>query len=88
MQCKELLSTLNDYLDGETREALCQAIREHLAHCDACRIVVDDLRKTITLYRAGNESPLPAGLHDRLYSIMRERWAARFPSTEGARDNR
>jgi predicted anti-sigma-YlaC factor YlaD len=78
MKCEELLGALNDYLDGETQSALCQALQEHLADCNPCRIVIDNIRQTITLYRAGDVVSLPAGLHERLRSIMRERWAARF----------
>jgi predicted anti-sigma-YlaC factor YlaD len=79
MQCDELLSALNDYMDGDTRSAICQAIREHMAECKACRIVIDNIRQTITLYRAGEIMPLPAGLHEKIHSIMRQRWAAKFP---------
>jgi predicted anti-sigma-YlaC factor YlaD len=78
MKCKELLGALNEYVDGETQSALCRALQEHLAHCDSCRLVIDNMRRTITLYRAGEVVPLPPGLHERLHSIMHERWAAKF----------
>ena len=74
MQCHEVLSGLNEYLDGETESALCQALRQHLAGCKTCRVVIDNLRQTITLYRAGQEVPFPRGLHERLLAIMRQRW--------------
>ena len=79
MKCEELLGALNDYLDGETQSALCQALQEHLAGCNPCRVVIDNIRQTITLYRAGERMPLPAGLHERIRSIMQNRWAAKFP---------
>lgn len=85
MQCKELLSALGEYVDGQPQSALCQAIEQHLADCNPCRIVIDNIRQTITLYRAGEAFPLPAGLHDRLRSILREHWAASFPDAEGKR---
>ena len=65
MRCDELLSALNEYLDGDTRSALCQALQEHLANCNSCRVVIDNIRQTITLYRVGEASPLPAGLHEK-----------------------
>jgi hypothetical protein len=74
MKCEELLGGLNDYLDGETRSALCQALQQHLADCDACRIVVDNLCGTITLYRVGQEVELPVGFHQRLCNALRQRW--------------
>ncbi len=79
MHCQELLSTLNEYVDGETQSALCQALREHLAGCKSCRVVIDNIRQTITLYRAGEKVSFPPGLHERLCAIMRQRWAAKFP---------
>jgi predicted anti-sigma-YlaC factor YlaD len=74
MKCEELLSALNDFVDGETQAALCQALQEHLAGCNSCRIVVDNIRQTIRLYRAGQQVELPAGLHERLCGIMRRQW--------------
>jgi len=79
MKCQELLGALNEYVDGETQSALCQAIQEHLADCDPCRIVVDNIRQTITLYRAGEATPLPPGLHEKMRAILREHWEAKHP---------
>jgi predicted anti-sigma-YlaC factor YlaD len=76
MKCQELLGALNDYLDGDTRSALCRALQDHLADCESCRIVIDNIRQTITLYRAGETMPMPPGLHERVRSIVQQRWAA------------
>lgn len=76
MVCHDLLSALNDYLDGETESAICRELQEHLAGCTTCRIVVTNLRHTITVYRTGD--PMPKGLHERIHSILRERWKARM----------
>ena len=79
MKCDELLGVMNEYLDGETQSALCETLQGHLADCHSCRLVIDNIRQTITLYRAGEKMPLPPGLHERLCAIMREQWAAKFP---------
>jgi predicted anti-sigma-YlaC factor YlaD len=83
MQCQELLSHLDEYVDGETQSALCRALREHLAGCESCRVVVDNIRQTITLYRAGARVSFPPGLHERLCAIMRQQWAELHPLTKG-----
>jgi hypothetical protein len=75
MQCDELLLGVNEYLDGETQSALCLALRVHLAGCKTCGVVIDNLRQTIRLYRAGRQVALPPGLHEKLSAIMRQRWA-------------
>jgi predicted anti-sigma-YlaC factor YlaD len=83
MKCPELLGALNDYVDGETQSALCRMLQKHLADCKSCRVVIDNIRQTITLYRAGEAMRLPTGLHEQIRSIMHDRWAAQFPSTDG-----
>ncbi len=88
MKCRELLSALNDYVDGETQSALCRALQEHLADCNPCRVVIDNIHQTITLYRAGEVMPLPAGLHENIRSIMKNHWAARVPLGGGPRSHR
>lgn len=77
MNCRELLGALSEYEDGQTHSALCQAICAHLEHCENCRLVIDNIRQTITLYRAGAEESLPPALHQRLLGVMRRRWMAR-----------
>jgi predicted anti-sigma-YlaC factor YlaD len=79
MKCQELLGALNDFVDGETQSALCRALQEHLADCNPCRIVIDNVRQTITLYRTSELMPLPVGLHENIRLIMQERWTTAFP---------
>jgi predicted anti-sigma-YlaC factor YlaD len=84
MKCEELLAALNEYVDGEQQSALCQALQEHLVHCNPCQIVIDNIRHTITLYRAGEAVLLPAALHEQLRSLLREQWARKFPAASGS----
>jgi anti-sigma factor RsiW len=66
--CHELLSSLSDYIDGELEPGLCAEIERHLEECDKCRVVVDSLRKTITLYHVIAESAeVPHEVRERLY---------------------
>lgn len=70
--CREMLSSLSEYLDGELEAELCAAIESHLAECKNCRIVVDTLRKTITLYHQHAEQDLsmPEEVHLRLFKRL------------------
>lgn len=52
MNCIEVLEQLADYLDEGARADLCEAINEHLEKCPNCRIEVETVRRTITLYRS------------------------------------
>ncbi len=79
MKCKEILAALSDYVDGELDSALRGALQKHLADCNPCQLVVDNVRQTITLYKSGRPIELPAALRERLRRALRERWEMQFP---------
>lgn len=67
-ECRYLLESLSDYVDGCLDDTLCQEIERHMEGCENCRIVVDTLRKTISLYHATAASPeMPEDVRERLY---------------------
>lgn len=70
--CQDLLSSLSDYVDGTLGENICQEIEAHLAGCHNCRIVVDTLRKTITLYKdvSAESADVPQAVRERLYRTL------------------
>jgi anti-sigma factor RsiW len=74
MKCEELLKMLNDYVDGEIDVAVCEEFEKHLAGCNPCQIVVDTVRKTITLYRGKDVFELPAEFRQQLYQSLRDKW--------------
>jgi anti-sigma factor RsiW len=80
MKCKEILAALSDYLDGELDPELLRGLQQHLADCNPCQLVVDNVRQTITVYKSGRPIELPAELRARLRRALRERWEMRFPS--------
>ncbi len=78
MTCEELLEALNAYIDDETILAVYRDFADHLAGCNPCQVVVDNIRKTIQLYRAGEPYPMPAEFQSRLRSALRQRWQEKF----------
>ena len=69
--CKHLLSSISDYVDGELDETLCRELEQHLADCPDCRIVVDTLRKTVYLYHeTATSEEIPADIRKRLYKSL------------------
>jgi anti-sigma factor RsiW len=68
--CRELLGQLSEYIDGELEAALCAKLESHLAECPDCRVMVDTLRKTVTLYHSHVETELPSDVKDRLYKVL------------------
>ena len=84
MKCEDLLALLNDYVDGDVAASVCADLERHLAGCNPCHVVVDNIRKTITLYKAGQPYELPAGFHERLHTALRQRWVQTHPAERGA----
>jgi anti-sigma factor RsiW len=74
MKCEELLKRLNEYVDGTVDPGICAEFEKHMAGCNPCQVVVDNIRKTITLYQNGQPYELPMAFRDRLHEILRKRW--------------
>lgn len=80
MTCEELLQALNEYVDDATVLATYREFAAHLAGCNPCQVVVDNIRKTIQLYKAGEPYPMPPEFNQRLNQALRQRWKAKFPN--------
>ena len=67
--CHHLLGSLSDFLDGELRLDVLQQIERHLADVSQdCKIVVDTLQKTVSLYHTvSEEDAVPEGVRMRLF---------------------
>ena len=74
MKCEELLAMLNDYVDGGIDPGVCEQVEKQLAGCNPCQVVVDNIRKTITLYNEGQAYELPLPFRERLYAAVRAEW--------------
>ena len=68
--CRDLLGELSAFLDGEASAEICAQIRRHMDGCEKCRVVVDTLRKTVTLYQRLPEPELPEAARERLYKVL------------------
>ncbi len=69
LQCRHLLDSLSDYVDGTLQESLCVEIERHLAECEDCRVVVDTLRRTVYLVQTleQDQPTLPSDVRVRLF---------------------
>jgi anti-sigma factor RsiW len=69
--CRHLLESLSDFIDGALADDLCIEIQRHLDECQDCHVVVDTLRKTVHLYHSISESPtVPSDVRERLYRCL------------------
>jgi anti-sigma factor RsiW len=74
MKCEELLAMLNEYVDGTVDPSVCEEFERHMAGCNPCQVVVDNIRQTITLYKEGQPYKLPIRFREKLHAILRQRW--------------
>jgi anti-sigma factor (TIGR02949 family) len=66
--CRDLLHSLSEYLDGTLDEQLCMEIDRHMSGCEDCRMVIDSLRKTISLYHTTSQNiSVPEEMRQRLF---------------------
>jgi anti-sigma factor (TIGR02949 family) len=69
--CRQLLGSLSEYVDGELDDELCSVLEQHLEGCEDCRIVVDTLRKTVYLYHESTQDEtIPTDIRTRLYKSL------------------
>ncbi len=80
MKCEELLTMLNEYVDGTVDPAICEEFNKHLAGCNPCQVVVDNIRQTITLYKDGQPYPMPAQFRERMHDALRRSWREKHPA--------
>lgn len=79
MTCEELLEALNEYVDGTLDLQVCEKFADHIADCNPCQIVIDNIRKSISLYKNGEPFPLPQEFQNTLRDNLRKRWKQKFP---------
>jgi hypothetical protein len=78
MNCEELLKALNDYVDGAELHEICEQYAEHLADCNPCQVVVDNIRQTISLYKDGLPYEMPQEFQQTLHHKLKARWMEKF----------
>ena len=81
MTCEELLKALNEYVDGAQLTEICEEFSQHLAGCNPCQVVVDNIRQTISLYHDGQPYEIPKNFEQRLQQSLKSRWDEKFGSS-------
>ncbi len=71
--CSHLLGSLSEYIDGALSEMLCEEIERHVTDCENCRVVIDTLERTVSLYHTSaalESSCIPEDVKERLYKRL------------------
>ena len=70
--CKALLGSLSEYIDGELPSDLCSEIEKHLEGCDNCRVVLNTTKRTIDLVHiTPEEQTVPDDVRERLFKRLK-----------------
>ena len=76
MKCEDLIKALELHLEGDEADERCAAFVEHLSGCERCRVVVDTIKNTITLFRETDEAvEMPESCRERLGKALLEKWS-------------
>jgi anti-sigma factor RsiW len=70
-ECRQVLSDISAYLDGELEAAACAAIERHCATCATCADIVADVKETGGLCRQIGAAPLPSPILERARASVR-----------------
>ncbi len=70
MNCREIFEALSEFIDEDLSTSTCNEIQRHLDHCQNCRIVVNTLRKTVTLYHSLPPKVMPGEVRTRLHRVI------------------
>ena len=68
--CRELLGSISEYVDGSLQAELCRNLESHLSECDDCRVVFDTFKKTIELYHTEAAQDVPVDVRQRLFKRL------------------
>lgn len=70
LTCDQLDTLLPEFMDGSLTLEQQDAAAEHLASCDECRVVVEDLRGVGALYREHGRLELPDDARERIVGSL------------------
>ncbi len=83
MNCEEILAALNEYVDGNEAAPLCEEFKRHLAGCQPCQVVVNNMRQTILLCKDGRRYEIPPQCREKIHALLREKFKARLEQGGG-----
>lgn len=85
--CRGILRTMSDYINGDLGKSVCADIEMHLTTCRKCRFHVDAVKYTISLFDEWRADDVPADAIIRLRDKLREETGcfAAAPAGESSR---
>ena len=70
-ECRDILTEISAYLDGDLDKAACETIEQHCVACASCAAVFEGLKQTASLCRELGAAPLPPAVLGRARESVR-----------------
>ena len=70
MNCKGVIREISNYIDGALEPAAKQELERHLAHCEDCKMVVDQTKLTVDVFCGSEPVELPVDVKSRLHEAL------------------
>ena len=71
MPCQEIVEVITEYFEGTLPEPDRARFEIHLAGCEACRIYLEQMRRTIAVVGMIDTDALPEGDKQKLVTLFR-----------------
>ncbi|MBS1867671.1 MAG: zf-HC2 domain-containing protein [Acidobacteria bacterium] len=72
MDCKQILSEVSNYLDGDLSKEVKQAVEGHLGKCTRCSLVYSTTRETLRIVSDCGVFTIPVAEGTRLRARLKE----------------
>ena len=73
MNCKGVIRELSNYIDGALDPVVVQELERHLGHCEDCKMLLDQTRKTIEVFCGSKRVELPSAVRTRIHAALKLR---------------
>ena len=71
MNCKGVIRELSNYIDGALDPSVIQELERHLGHCEDCKMLLDQTRKTIDIFCDSKKVELTTEARSRIRTALK-----------------
>ncbi len=69
---QDVYKQICDFMGEDLDAPACKEVAEHLENCPNCKVVLDTVRKTVTICRENEKKEaIPADVKNRLYKVLK-----------------
>jgi len=70
MNCKEVVKSVHEYLDGELTQEITAQFEKHLQECQPCQKFLQSYRKTIQLLKKTWDKEMPLEPSKKIWRLL------------------